>query len=396
MMRISAKFFFVLADIIICPYAIANVYLNHYGDYGVLEQAEINNRGDLRIQMDPFGYSDEYTDHESGLQYLQVRYYNPTIMRFTAMDTYPLLNRYAYANENPVMDDDPSGHSPTGTSSSKLDDGSADAGTPESVFGMFLAMGFVLTGLTGNEVGIGVALVDITSGASGGFSYIVDDSKTKEILSLYSLIASTAVNVMDMGAAFYNYKQPARLFDVGEALSNTNHDFLDNNQGYYKAIFRGDADANCASTNMSMQEHLVNSSGREGGYNPIRSDSANYDKLTRIMFSNKTVSSRVTLDSFLEAVSLKSGNESGVYGIWLRQGRVGHLGTLIIENTTTSDGIYFIDPKLGKIGTLKGLLERAQGMSPENSVWVSFYRAGDFNQSSVKAFSEAQKPYLPR
>ncbi len=84
--------------------------LNHYSDYGVVEQNQSVTSPALNITDDPFGYSDEYTDNESGLQYLQVRYYDPLMMRFTQMDTYPLLNRYAYANENPIMDDDPSGH----------------------------------------------------------------------------------------------------------------------------------------------------------------------------------------------------------------------------------------------------------------------------------------------
>ncbi len=87
--------------------------LNHYGDYGLVEQSSSVNNGKLSIGNDPFGYSDEYTDSESGLQYLQVRSYDPALMRFTEMDTYPLLNRYAYANENPIMNDDPSGHSAT-------------------------------------------------------------------------------------------------------------------------------------------------------------------------------------------------------------------------------------------------------------------------------------------
>ncbi len=90
--------------------------LNHYSDYGVVEQNQSVTSGGINITNDPFGYSDQYTDSESGLQYLQVRYYDPLVMRFTQMDTYPLLNRYAYANENPIMDDDPSGHNAVGAS----------------------------------------------------------------------------------------------------------------------------------------------------------------------------------------------------------------------------------------------------------------------------------------
>ncbi len=108
--------------------------LNHYSDYGVVEQNQSVTSSGISISNDPYGYSAQYTDSESGLQYLQVRYYDPAMMRFTQLDTYaldhqgkaydpskdiPLLNRYAYAAENPIMDDDTSGHSPVGAGQSK-------------------------------------------------------------------------------------------------------------------------------------------------------------------------------------------------------------------------------------------------------------------------------------
>ncbi len=388
MTRNLAKFFVVLTGTIVCQASAAfDVHLNHYSDYGTVEQAQKNNQGSIQIKVDSFGYSDEYTDSESGLQYLQVRYYDPAIMRFTQMDTYPLLNRYAYANDNPVMDDDPSGHNAIGASSSKLENDTADVGTPESVLGVVLALGFLATGFVGNEVGFGAALINVTSVISGGFSYIFPDSKTREIMSLYSLGVSTAVNIMDMGAAFYNYKQPARFFDVADGLSSTGHSFIGDNSSYYQALLDGCGEANCGSTNMSLQEHLVNSVGRGGGYEPIKSDTPNYAKLNRLIFSNKTVPVGVTTsEDFLEAVSAKLGDTPGVYGIWLRQGRVAHLGTVIIDNASTAEGVYLIDPKQGKINTLQDLLGRAEGMSPTNRVWVSFYRVGDFNQSTLTNF----------
>ncbi len=64
----------------------------------------------LTILANPFQYSMEYLDVESGLIYLRARYYNPSIKRFMTRDTAPLLNRYAYANGNPIMFTDPSGH----------------------------------------------------------------------------------------------------------------------------------------------------------------------------------------------------------------------------------------------------------------------------------------------
>ena len=58
----------------------------------------------------PFRYSGEYYDEETGFIYLRARYYDPTIGRFISED--PIrdgLNWYAYCNNNPVMYVDPSG-----------------------------------------------------------------------------------------------------------------------------------------------------------------------------------------------------------------------------------------------------------------------------------------------
>lgn len=67
----------------------------------------------------PFHYRSYYYDTETGLYYLQSRYYNPEINRFISKDdasyheseTEVNGNLYAYANDNPVMNVDPSGYS---------------------------------------------------------------------------------------------------------------------------------------------------------------------------------------------------------------------------------------------------------------------------------------------
>ncbi|QMV42438.1 RHS repeat-associated core domain-containing protein [Cohnella cholangitidis] len=62
-------------------------------------------------------YAGEFYDAETGLYYLRARYYDPYIGRFISEDTYegkindPLsLNRYTYANNDPIMYVDPTGH----------------------------------------------------------------------------------------------------------------------------------------------------------------------------------------------------------------------------------------------------------------------------------------------
>ncbi len=65
----------------------------------------------------PYGYNGEYTDPDTGFQYLRSRYYNSQTGSFLTEDTYsgsilePLSqNRYIYTGNNPVNLADPGGH----------------------------------------------------------------------------------------------------------------------------------------------------------------------------------------------------------------------------------------------------------------------------------------------
>ncbi|MCQ4087558.1 RHS repeat-associated core domain-containing protein [Saccharibacillus sp. JS10] len=64
-----------------------------------------------------FGYSGEYWDEDTGLQYLRSRWYDPSIGRFIQEDTFEgyvnrpsSLNPYTYVENNPLVRIDPSGH----------------------------------------------------------------------------------------------------------------------------------------------------------------------------------------------------------------------------------------------------------------------------------------------
>ena len=68
-------------------------------------------------EINPFRYRGYYYDEETGLYYLQTRYYDPEVGRFISRDSIEYadpeticgLNLYAYCGNNPVMATDPTG-----------------------------------------------------------------------------------------------------------------------------------------------------------------------------------------------------------------------------------------------------------------------------------------------
>ena len=103
-------------------------YNNHGDVISVLDQAgEVKNEYDYdafgnaitekETVSNPYRYAGYYQDSESGLYYLQSRYYNPRTARFLTEDTAsgkytdPLsLNKYTYRHNQPVTGYDPDGH----------------------------------------------------------------------------------------------------------------------------------------------------------------------------------------------------------------------------------------------------------------------------------------------
>ena len=70
----------------------------------------------------PFGFAGQYTDAETGLQYLRARYFDPTTAQFLTRDPLQGLTKqpYAYAAGSPLNLGDPSGLSPCDSGSSVL------------------------------------------------------------------------------------------------------------------------------------------------------------------------------------------------------------------------------------------------------------------------------------
>ena len=99
---------------IICSY----IY-DGFGNHIVLNQ---ENKVDLELNsighINPFRYRGYYYDEETGLYYLNSRYYDPSTCRFISPDNIEYLdpnsinglNLYTYCGNNPIMYVDPSGH----------------------------------------------------------------------------------------------------------------------------------------------------------------------------------------------------------------------------------------------------------------------------------------------
>ena len=80
---------------------------------------EVTNKNHI-ANINPFRYRSYYYDNETGLYYLNSRYYNPEIGRFinadetltTSIDTLVGHNMYAYSNNNPINYYDSDGNFP--------------------------------------------------------------------------------------------------------------------------------------------------------------------------------------------------------------------------------------------------------------------------------------------
>jgi RHS repeat-associated protein len=68
-----------------------------------------NPAGSTGTITNPFRYAGQYTDAESGLQYLRARYYDPASQSFISRDPAVLLEPYSYAGGSPQSNSDPSG-----------------------------------------------------------------------------------------------------------------------------------------------------------------------------------------------------------------------------------------------------------------------------------------------
>lgn len=91
-----------------------------WGNHKVYGKSALENTDPLFIgNINPFRFKGYYYDQDIGLYYLLSRYYDPSIGQFISPDDYHYLdinnlsgyNLYSYCENNPVMYEDPDGHS---------------------------------------------------------------------------------------------------------------------------------------------------------------------------------------------------------------------------------------------------------------------------------------------
>ena len=90
-----------------------------WGNHKVLDANGVEITDTTHIgRLNPFRYRGYYYSEDLGLYYLKSRFYDSELGRFISPDTIDYLtpdtinglNLYAYCNNNPVMNVDPSGH----------------------------------------------------------------------------------------------------------------------------------------------------------------------------------------------------------------------------------------------------------------------------------------------
>jgi RHS repeat-associated protein len=89
-----------------------NVHATYgYDAYGERRCTWSYSSGDCNDVSAQFGYAGEYTDDESGLQYLRARYYDPVTQQFISRDPLQIKTKqpYAYGYGNPINVADPTG-----------------------------------------------------------------------------------------------------------------------------------------------------------------------------------------------------------------------------------------------------------------------------------------------
>ena len=201
--------------------------------YGELDDINTTKKSEARIMnfdQNPFVYGSGYYDTESNLQYMGARYYSADIGRFMAQDSYDLINRYNYANANPIMNIDPDGHMAAWVNY-----------TLNSVGVFFGVLGALFTG--GSSIGVATGLSGALSGLAGIGSEVLannytNQSKLLNAISFGAGIGSIVIDSIGAAAVFTKAWAPINLEGRGFALMDGEYS-LKADEAYAYIIERG-------------------------------------------------------------------------------------------------------------------------------------------------------------
>ena len=171
--------------------------------YDAWGNQNVNNKNEDNIgDINPIRYRGYYYDNETGLYYLNARYYDPKLGRFISPDTLSILddtmgeinglNLYMYCKDNPVMYADPSGHfgvlALVAITVASMLIGGADQLVSNAIAGK--TGGELWSGVVGSAIGTGInALVMCLTMPLGGASLFIAAGA--------SAIAQTAVDTFE-------------------------------------------------------------------------------------------------------------------------------------------------------------------------------------------------------
>ncbi len=166
-----------------------------------------------------YGWNQEYLDPVSDLVYLQSRFYSPSLKRFISKDTYPIDNRYAFGNANPIAYIDPTGHN----SQQALSYGLGSGMTALGIFGAIMA---IPTGGASLTLSAGAGIASGVTAALSGISLMGSqgalDSGNKQVakalqytsigLGVLALVEAGVAIAPKIGAAFFTTPSSASSF----------------------------------------------------------------------------------------------------------------------------------------------------------------------------------------
>ena len=174
--------------------------------------------------INPFRYRGYYYDVETGLYYLQTRYYEPRAGRFLNADSVDYiapdiiggLNLYAYCNNNPVMYSDPEGTAAwwewliAGLATTALIVGAVVATVSTGGIAAAVLTGAavgaslsVATQATTGDIDLGQFAVDTVVGAiSGAFSFGVSNIASSIGKGIGTYISNSAIGGLKIGKVF--------------------------------------------------------------------------------------------------------------------------------------------------------------------------------------------------